>query len=76
MVFDVAAGSSATAGSTYPISFDFRYTDSDGDTHLTDTFRTPLNVESSGGGGLPVLPLLGLGLVVAGGAAFLYRRHR
>jgi sialidase-1 len=76
MVFDVAAGSSATAGSTYPISFDFRYTDSEGDTHLTDTFQTPLNVESSGGGGLPIVPLLGLGLVLTGGAAFLYRRHR
>lgn len=75
LAFEVSAGSSATAGSTYPMSFDFRYTDSDGNTHLSDTFRKPVDAAPQSGGGLPVPLLLGLGVVVIGGAAVVYWRR-
>lgn len=77
LAFEVTAASAATAGSTYPISFDFRYTDSDGNTHLSDTFRKPLDaVESQSGGGPPIPLLLGLGMVIAGGIGVVYRRRK
>jgi len=74
--FEVSAASAATAGSTYPISFDFRYTDSSGNSHLTDTFRKPLDTVPQSGGISPVALILGLGVVIVGGGAVVYwRRH-
>jgi len=73
--FEVSAASAATAGSTYPISFDFRYTDSTGNTHLTDTFRKPLDAAPQSGGGLPLPLILGLGVVIVGGVAVVYWRR-
>nr|WP_241430542.1 COG1361 S-layer family protein [Haloferax alexandrinus] len=77
LAFEVTASSAATAGSTYPISFDFRYTDSDGSTHLTDTFRKPLDaVQPQNSGVSPITLILGLGVVVAGGVAVVYWRRK
>ncbi|MDS0222442.1 sialidase [Haloarcula sp. S1AR25-5A] len=75
LAYEVSAASSATAGSTYPMAFDFRYTDSDGNTHLSDTFRKPVDAAPQSGGGLPVPLLLGLGVAVIGGAAVVYWRR-
>jgi len=74
--FDVSATAAATAGNTYPISFDFRYTDRRGDTHLSDTFRYPLNAaQSTNGGGPPLVLIGGAAVLVLGGAAVVYRRY-
>nr|WP_229871469.1 CARDB domain-containing protein [Halarchaeum grantii] len=74
--FDVSASSAATAENTYPVSFDFRYTDRRGNTHLSDTFRYPLNaVQSTGGSGPPLALIGGVIIVVLGGAAVVYRRY-
>ncbi|WP_253736263.1 COG1361 S-layer family protein [Halohasta salina] len=70
---------SADAGSTpknYPVSMDFRYTDSDGDSKLSDSYRMAIGVtEAEDDGGLPIGTLL-IGLVaVAGIGALLWRRN-
>lgn len=75
LTFQVAAASGATAGSTYPISFDFRYTDSDGNTHLSDTLRKPLDAAPQTGGGPPIGLLLVLGVAVIGGIGVVYWRR-
>ena len=75
MTFDLSATGSATPGSTYPISFDFRYDDADGNSQLSDTVRVPIDVTESEGGGLPV-PLLAGGLLIVGGGAAVYYRRR
>lgn len=76
LTFEVAAASGATAGSTYPISFDFRYTDSDGNTHLSDTLRKPLDAAPQSGGGPPIALILGLGMAVIGGVGIIYWRRK
>lgn len=54
----------------YPMSLDIRYEDERGRTQLSGTYRVPVEVEESSGGGLP-LRLLGIaGLAVVGGAVF------
>lgn len=78
MAFDLTATGSATPGSAYPISFDFRFDDSDGDSQLSDTIRAPIEVtESEEDEGLP-LPLIGGaivgGIIVIGGIVW-YRRQ-
>ena len=76
MTFDLSATASATPGSTYPISFDFRYDDANGDSQLSDTVRVPIDVTESEGGGLPIGPIIVVLVVVAaGGAAVWYRRR-
>ena len=76
MTFDLSATASATSGSTYPISFDFRYDDANGDSQLSDTIRVPIDVTESEGGGLPVglIAVVLLVVVAAGGAVVWYRR--
>ena len=56
---------------------DFRYTDSDGDSKLTDSYRLSIDVTepSDDGGGLPLGPLL-IGLVVVGGVGGVLWRRR
>lgn len=73
---DISAGGDATI-KTYPVSMDFRYTDSNGDSKLSDSYRTAISVTepTDDGGGLPIGPLLLVLLVVAGGGAFLWRRN-
>jgi sialidase-1 len=76
MTFELTTTGSATAGSTYPISLDFRYDDADGDSQLTDTSRVPIDVIESEDGGLP-LPVIVVALLVVGtGALVVYRRRQ
>ena len=75
MTFDLSATGSATPGSTYPISFDFRYDDADGNSQLSDTVRVPVDVTESEGGGLPLPALAVVLLVVVAGAVVFYRRR-
>ncbi|WP_460560996.1 COG1361 S-layer family protein [Halorubrum pallidum] len=76
MTFELTTTGSATAGSTYPISLDFRYDDADGDSQLTDTYRVPIDVTESEEGGLP-LPVIVVALLVVGtGALVVYRRRQ
>ena len=72
---DLSASAGATA-KNYPVSMDFRYTDDDGDSKLSDSYRMAISVtEPEDDGGLPVGSLLvGLG-AVAGVGAFLWRRN-
>ena len=70
---------SASGGATpknYPVSMDFRYTDSDGDSKLSDSYRMAISVtEPEDDGGLPIGALL-IGLAaVAGVGALLWRRN-
>ena len=75
LTFDLSAAGSGTA-KTYPISFDFRYDDADGNSQLSDTTRVPITVVE-GEGGFPV----GLGLValvavvVIGAGAYVLQRE-
>ncbi|OYR54027.1 exo-alpha-sialidase [Halorubrum halodurans] len=74
MTFELTTTGSATPGSTYPISLDFRYDDADGDSQLTDTSRVPIDVVESEDGGLP-LPIIIIALLVIGTAGLvIYRR--
>jgi sialidase-1 len=66
----------ATPGSTYPISLDFRYDDADGDSHLTDTYRLPIDVTASEDGGLPLSVLGVAALVLATVVLVVYRRQQ
>ena len=72
---DLSAAGGATV-KNYPASMDFRYTDSDGDSKLTDTYRVAISVTEpvDDGGGLPLGPLA-VGLVAVGGGVFLWRRR-
>ncbi|MFQ3475086.1 hypothetical protein HKK80_02340 [Halonotius sp. F2-221B] len=72
---DLSAASGATL-KNYPASMDFRYTDADGDSKLTDSYRLAVSVTepADDGGGSPIVPLLLGLLVVAGIGAFLWRR--
>jgi len=72
---DLSAASGATI-KNYPASMDFRYTDADGDSKLTDSYRLAVSVTepADDGGGSPIVPLLLGLLVVAGIGAFLWRR--
>lgn len=74
LTFDLEASGSATA-KTYPVSFDFRYDDSNGNSQLSDTTRVPISVVESEGG----FPLdLGLGVllvvVVLGAGVYAFQR--
>lgn len=76
VTFELTTTGSATVGSTYPISLDFRYDDTEGDSHLTKTYRIPIDVTESEEGGLP-LPVIAVVLLVIGtGALVIYRRRQ
>ena len=76
MRFELTTTGSATVGSTYPISLDFRYDDVDGDSQLTDTYRVPIDVTASEGGGLPIPIIIIAILIVGTGGLVLYRRQQ
>jgi hypothetical protein len=74
--FSVGAAGGALA-KEYPVSLDFQYDDSDGDTRLSRTYRIAVAVEqSAGNGGPPVVLLVGLAVVVLVAGGYLYRRYR
>lgn len=76
MTFELSTKDSATPGSTYPISLDFRYDDVDGDSQLSDTYRVPIEVTASESGGLPLPVILLAALVVGTGGLIVYRRRQ
>ncbi|MFC5136240.1 MULTISPECIES: COG1361 S-layer family protein [Haloferacaceae] len=80
MTFDLSAESSGVA-KTYPVSFDFRYDDADGNSQLSDTTRVPVTVvqaeESSRLSGIGTVPLvLGVLALVAVLGAGIYLTQR
>lgn len=70
----------STSGSTfakdYPVSVDFEYDREDGTTQVSDSFRLPVTVEESSGGGLPFGLIIGVGAIVLVGAAIVVVRRR
>jgi len=69
LTFGVSASGGALA-KTYPLSMDFQYDDSDGDTLTSDTYRLGLEVtepEDDGGVGLPVVGAVALVVLVVAG---------
>ncbi|MFB6184443.1 MAG: COG1361 S-layer family protein [Haloarculaceae archaeon] len=78
VTFKISASGSAVAKS-YPVSVDFQYDNSDGDTLLSDTYRLPVTITdgTSGSGGPPVLPIVVVAVVViASGGYYWYTRRR
>ncbi|MFB6307870.1 MAG: COG1361 S-layer family protein, partial [Haloarculaceae archaeon] len=76
ITFSVRASGSALT-KTYPLSMDFQYEESDGDTITSDTYKVPVEVTkpSNDGGGPPVLvvALVALVVIVAGAGYYRYR---
>ncbi|MEF8902819.1 MAG: sialidase [Haloarculaceae archaeon] len=68
--FSISAAGSATP-KVYPVSLDFQYDEPDGDTKLSDTYRVPVEVTDSGGGGGILSLLAGFGVEGAGLALVL-----
>jgi hypothetical protein len=75
MTFELTAAGSATPQKTYPISFDFRYDDADGNSQLSDTVRVPIETTEPADGGLPVVPIIAVLVIVALGVGLWYRRQ-
>lgn len=80
MTFALSAESSGVA-KTYPVSFDFRYDDADGNSQLSDTTRVPVTVveaeDTSPLSGVGTVPLvLGVLALVAALGAGLYVTQR
>ncbi len=64
IIFSVSADGSALQ-KAYPVSIDFRYDESDGDSAISDTYRVPIEVtDPNGGGGLPLTAIGGVALVL------------
>ncbi|MFA9515652.1 COG1361 S-layer family protein [Halopenitus sp. H-Gu1] len=75
LTFELTASASATPEKTYPISFDFRYDDEDGNSQLSDTVRVPIDVVQGEEGGLPLPLILVVVVIVAVAGAVWYRRQ-
>ena len=75
MTFTLSADGGATA-KTYPVSFDFRYDDTDGNSQLSDTSRVAITLVESEGG-FPLFSVFGLlvTVAVAGGAVYYTQRE-
>ena len=75
--FDLAASGGAMA-KTYPVELDFQYDNARGDEVLSDTYQHPVAVQEPverEGGGLPLVPIVGLVLVLGGGVVLWRRRQ-
>jgi sialidase-1 len=70
--FDITASGGATP-KTYAATVDFRYDDSENESQISDTYRVPVEVTSSGGqgGGNSILPIVVL--LIGAGAAWWKR---
>ncbi len=75
ITFQISTGGS-TFAKDYPVSVDFEYDREDGTTQVSDSFRLPVTVEESSGGGLPFGLIVGVGAVVLLGAAVVVVRRR
>jgi sialidase-1 len=75
VTFELTAAASATPEKTYPISFDFRYDDADGNSQLSNTVRMPIDVVEGEDGGLPLPLILAAVVLVAVAGAVWYRRQ-
>ncbi|MFC7045756.1 COG1361 S-layer family protein [Halobacteriaceae archaeon GCM10025711] len=73
MSFSVSVAGDA-ALKDYPASLDFQYDTPDGDTRLSRTYKVPVTVTESEGGGLPFLGLLAGGVLVGAVVFVTYRR--
>ncbi len=75
MTFTLSADGGTTA-KTYPVSFDFRYDDADGNSQLSDTSRVAITLVESEGG-FPLFSVFGLlvTVAVAGGAVYYTQRE-
>jgi hypothetical protein len=73
--FSVSSAGSAFPKS-YPVSLDFEYDRADGTTLVSETFRLPVDVQESSGGGLPFGIIVGAGAVALVGAAVVVIRRR
>lgn len=73
--FEVSAAGS-TFPKSYPVSLDFEYDRADGTTLVSETFRLPVDVQESSGGGLPFGVVVGVGAIVLVGAAVVVVRRR
>ena len=75
VTFGVSAGGDAMA-KTYPLKLDFQYDNAEGETHMSDTYQVPVQVDTEEGGSLPIPLVVGavvlLGLVIGG---YLYTRR-
>nr|WP_255516686.1 COG1361 S-layer family protein [Haloferax sp. KTX1] len=58
----------------YPVSFDFQYEMPDGDTEVSQTYTTPIEVIESQGGGLPIGLIVGAVVVIGVLGVFGWRR--
>lgn len=72
--FEYRASGSALA-KEYPVALDFQYEDHRGETRMSETYRVPVSVEESEGGGFPTSVLLVGGLLIIGTTGFAYRRR-
>ncbi|MDS0222025.1 sialidase [Haloarcula sp. S1AR25-5A] len=72
--FGISASGTAMTKS-YPVSVDFQYEEPDGDTPVSDTYRIPISVTDSGGGGSSLTAIIGIALValLAIGGYFRFR---
>ncbi|WP_087713781.1 COG1361 S-layer family protein [Natronolimnobius baerhuensis] len=73
MTFQLDADGDA-AEKTYPISFDFRYDDASGTSHLSDTTRVAIDVTASSGG-LPVGAIATITVLSLGAGAYIFQRR-
>jgi hypothetical protein len=75
-IVSIQVGASGSAlEKSYPMSMDFQYDLPDGDTEVSDTYPVSIAVSvDEGGGGLPLLPILGV-LALGVGALVWYRRR-
>jgi hypothetical protein len=72
LVFGISAGGGALE-KQYPLSMDFQYDEPDGDTVTSDTYRVPVQVTRSDGGGFPLALAGGVGLLVLVGIGAFMR---
>jgi len=70
----VSAGGDAIT-KTYPAKLDFQYTEPDGDTKVSGTYATPVEVVPSEDGGLPVGGIVAAAVAVGAVGAVWYRRR-
>ncbi|CQR48702.1 hypothetical protein BN996_00149 [Haloferax massiliensis] len=73
--FTIALSAGADAlPKRYPVSFDFQYEMPDGDTEVSQTYTTPIEVTESQGGGLPIGLIVGAVVVIGVLGVFGWRR--